>query len=88
MKLSLLTIVIGLSISGCTTVDLQSAALRAEEGLVEKNDAYLRISTKGLCSSSLTAISRQFAGDPERLRALLVLCGWSDGNIDIITNDK
>lgn len=69
--------------AGCSGAEIKTVSATAEQKIIEKNDTQLRISTKGLCSAALSAISRELAGDPERLEALLTYCNWSNGNVEI-----
>lgn len=80
--LSLLAVAL---LSGCVTQSAKHAAVEIEQAAITANDAQLRISKKGLCASSLSAIKREFGDDPVMLVHLLGLCGWSDHNINVMT---
>lgn len=84
MKVTTILFVSTLLLSGCGSLDTKTITTEAESKIIEKNDTQLRVSTKALCSSALTAIARSLAGNPNRLKALLVYCGWSKSNIKIM----
>lgn len=88
MKISIILLVLALTLIGCGSFDTKTITTEAESKIIEKNDTQFRVSTKALCSSALTAIARSLAGDPDRLKALLVYCGWSAGNIELMSADK
>lgn len=69
---------------GCESLDVKTVTTEAESKIIEKNDIQFRVSSKALCSSALTAIARSLAGNPYKLRALFIYCGWSGDNIEIM----
>lgn len=82
----LLAILIMASLWGCNgTQQVKVAAAEVEQAAITANDLQLKLSEKGLCSSSLSAIKRAYGDDPQMLRYVLGLCRWSNHNIDVIT---
>ena len=71
-----------LLLSGCATYE--GYKVQAEETIIVANDSQLRISKKALCSSSLSAIHREYGDDRNALVAMLVLCGWGTNNTTLI----
>lgn len=70
--------------AGCETTAVRTAAAEVEQAAIMANDLQLKYSTKGMCSSSFTAVMRAYAGHPRELRAFSTLCGVDDSVIEFI----
>jgi len=76
-------------LSGCTMIPTQTevdeAIDRTTDMAVNYNDKKMEVSELSLCASPLSAILRNYGQNPDKLDALLTLCGWSAYNIEVMT---
>jgi hypothetical protein len=89
---SYLWLLVVLLMSGCsiapTREDVGDAVDRATDLAVDYNDKKMEISELSLCASPLSAIMRNYGQDPNKIRALLTLCGWSSYNTRMIMDPQ
>lgn len=86
-----LVLTLFLGLGGCsitpTREDVGEAIDRTTALAVDFNDKKMEVSELSLCASPLSAILRNYGQDPDKLKALLTLCGWSSYNIEGMIGD-
>lgn len=91
LKAMTTSLVMALFLGGCSITpsreDVGEAIDRTAALAVDYNDKKMEVSELSLCASPLSAVIRNYGQEPEKIRALLTLCGWSDYNIQIMMGE-